>query len=317
MSGSSPQPPQHAWWDKLVVSLELADLSDPATRDKLDSAAAKANNQGVHLAASWQYARALPMLTAAVEIWTQLGHINGAVLARNARGAVYRRIGDYSSALDDHNAALTLARSSNVAPAIITARTGLAAAYVELDVLDQAGSLLDSVLAMSDETGDQAGTARAHLWRGRLYETLKDWNTALGAYGTAVEGWRALTAPVEEIEATAGVARVMLAQGGAVPAFTLVEGILQHLGEHGPARLDDPLRVYWTIYRSLHMLQSDETAHDILGAAYTLLVRQMEGLTPEQRDRFRAVALHTQIAEAWAAAQNDTGHEADGSHEDV
>ncbi|MCD4685308.1 MAG: tetratricopeptide repeat protein [Anaerolineae bacterium] len=316
MSESPSQPHLQTWWDKLVVSLELADFNDPATRAKLDSAAAKANNQGVHLAASWQYARALSMLTAAVEIWTQLGHINGAVMARNARGAVYRKIGDYASALDDHNAALTLAGTTEFVPAIIAARTGCAAAYVELDVLDQAESLLDGVLTLSANTDDQAGTARAQRWLGRLHEARKDWNAALGAHGTAVEGWRALVAPAEEIEATTSVARVMLAQGGAVTAFTLIEGVLQHLGEHGPARLDDPLRVYWTITRTLKMLNYTETAHEMLGAAYTLLIRQMEGLSPAQRTQCRAVALHTEIAEAWSAAQADADDVANDAEND-
>ncbi len=69
--------PPGQWWDKLVVSLEFADLNDPVTRDRLDSAAAKANNQGLHMAVSWQYARALPMLTAAVEVWSRIGLVPG------------------------------------------------------------------------------------------------------------------------------------------------------------------------------------------------------------------------------------------------
>jgi tetratricopeptide (TPR) repeat protein len=302
MTGPTPKQTPQTWWDKLVVSLELADFNDPATREKLDSAAAKANNQGVHLAASWQYARALPMLTAAVEVWTQLGQIAGAVNARNTRGAVLRKIGDYAGALDDHNAALTLASAAELLPGFIAARTGMAAAYLELDMLDQAEELLNGVLALCAEGDDHAGTARAQVWLGRLHEARKDWNAALGAYGTAVEQWRAVVAPVEEIEATASVARVMLSQGSAVPAFTLIEQVLNHLGEQGPARLDDPLRVYWTIYRTLLMLQYTDTAHEMLRAAHTLLVRQMEGLSPEQREQFRAVVLHMDIVEAWVAA---------------
>lgn len=302
MTGPTPKPNPQTWWDKLVVSLELADFNDPATRDKLDSAAAKANNQGVHLAASWQYGRALPMLTAAIEVWMQLGQIAGAVNARNARGAVLRKIGDTTGALDDHNAALTLASAAELVPGIIAARTGIAAAYIALEMFDQAEDLLNGVLSLCEEMGDAPGTARAHGWLGRLYEAQKDWNAALGAYGTAVEGWRAVVAPVEEIEATASVARVMLAQGQAVSAFTLLESVLRHLGDHGPARLDDPLLVHWTIYRTLLMLQQKKNALEMLGATHTLMVRQMEELTPEQREQFRAMPLHHQIAEAWSEA---------------
>lgn len=46
---STPSDPT-SWWAKLVVSLELADLTDSTTRDKLDSAAAKAHNQGLRTA---------------------------------------------------------------------------------------------------------------------------------------------------------------------------------------------------------------------------------------------------------------------------
>ncbi|NDJ75072.1 MAG: hypothetical protein GYB65_02340, partial [Chloroflexi bacterium] len=87
------RPDEQDVWDKLVVSLELADLSDSETRARLDSAAAKANNRGLQAAAAWQYAPALKMLTAAIDVWERLAHTPGVITARNARGGVYRRVG--------------------------------------------------------------------------------------------------------------------------------------------------------------------------------------------------------------------------------
>jgi len=291
------------WWDKLVVSLELADLSDPATRERLDSAAAKANNQGFQTATAWRYARARPMLTAAAEIWTRLGHVPGAVTALNARGAVARRLGDFAAALDDHDAALALAEDHGLSAGAIIALTGMAAVYVELNESTQAAALLSRALETAAQEGDARGTASAQHVLGLAREAGKEWDAALGAYGTAVEGWRALPAPAEEMESTAGVARVLLAQGQTLVAYGLAETLLEHLGAHGPARLDEPLRVYWTLYRVLHLARYDDAAQAMLDAAYHLLHDQADGLTEAQRTTFcEGIAVNRAIVEAWRDA---------------
>jgi tetratricopeptide (TPR) repeat protein len=287
------------WWDKLVVSLEFADLSDPDTCARLDSAAAKTHNQGLHMAVSWQYARALPMLTAAVEVWSRIGQVPGEISARNMRGAVYRKIGDYAAAVEDHDTAQRLAHDLQLSGGEITARAHLGAVYVEQGEFEQAQTLLDAALAQSTETGDNWGAGHTRRFLGHLHEARKAWDPALNAYGLAVETWRTLNAPVEEIEATAGVARVMLAQGLTVGAYGLAEGVLIHLGQRGPTRLDDPLRVYWTIYRVLHGIQQEDSAREMLDLARQMMYHQAEGLDDEQRARFFGeVALHRAIEKA-------------------
>lgn len=291
------------WWDKLVVSLELADLADPATRERLDSVAAKANSQGVQTAAAWRYARALPMLTAAIEVWARLGRGPGEVAARNVRGSVYRRLGDYAAAADDHCAAILVAQEWELSGGEITARACLGAVRTEQGDFEGAAALLDEAVLLSAQKVDNWGAGQAQHFLGLLHEARKDWGAALAAYGTAVERWRALYARAEAVEATAGVARVMLAQGQAVAAYALVEEVLHHLSEHGPTRLDEPLRVYWTAYRALHAMRQEEIAADLLDAAHTLLQRQSEGLGEAERARFlQAVPTNRTISEAWQAA---------------
>ncbi len=294
-----PADPTH-WWDKLVVSLELADLTDAGTRDKLDSAAAKALNQGLHTAAAWQYARALPMLTAAIEIWDRLEHIPGLVQARNTRGAVYRKTGDFDSARDDYESALALAVDHDLRGGAITARAGLGAIHTMREDFAEAETLLTQALDLARDSADNGGMGHTQRFLGILHEARKDWDAALYAYGSAVETWRAVVAPVEEIEATAGMASVMLAQGHPVSAYGLVEGVLRHLGEHGPVRLDDPLRVYFTIYRVLLTMQMVGSAGEILQTAYQKMYRHAEGFSEERRATFfEGVALHRAIIAAW------------------
>ncbi len=291
------------WWDKLVVSLELADLSDPDTRARLDSAAAKANNQGVHTAAAWRYGRALPMLTAAIEIWARLGHVPGEIGARTARGAVYRKIGDFPAAIDDHETSLALAGDHDLLNAAITARIHLGAALAEQGDLDQAEALLHTAVEQSEQAEDNWGAGHAQRFLGHVYELRKEWGIAYDAYKAAADRWAALKAPAERIEATAGMASAALARGYSFDAYARTEEVLDHLGRNGPARLDEPLRVYWTIYRVLHISQQPENADDILRMGYMMLLRQMDGLSPEQRVMFREnVAVNRELAAAWAAA---------------
>ncbi len=307
MTSQAPRPAAPGpWWEKLVVSLEFADLTHPDTRARLDSAAAKANNQGLHMAAGWQYARALPMLTAAIEVWSRIGHVPGEIGARNTRGAVYRKIGDYDAAADDHDAALRLALDHARLGGAITARALLGAAAVEQGDLDRAEALLDEALDDSTAQGDRWNMGQAQRFRGYLYEARKHWNPALTAYGSAVEVWRTLAAPAEEIEVTAGMARCLLAQGVAVGAYGLIEGVLQHLGLRGPARLDEPLRVYWTVVQVLTVMQQPDSAREMLDMAHQMMLRQAEGLDESQRARFfESVAIHRAIRTAWQAYRGE------------
>ncbi len=290
-----------SWWEQLSGLLEVADLTNAAIRRKLDATAAQANNYGLQLIGNWQYAPALPVLTAAIEAWARLGQIAGLVNARNLRGSAYRHLGAYAAAQDDHNAAQRLADARELTSAAIHARCGLAAVYVDMEAHEQAEALLEEAFALAEAQGDPPDTAHVHFWQGRLAEARKDWLPAQRAYQQAVELWQAVPAPAEEVEAQAGVMRALLAQGYAVEAYTLAQQILRHLAEKGPQRLEDPLRVYWSVYRVLHMAREEEEAREMLRAAYTLMVRQMDGLeTPEQRERFRErVPLHRAIAEAW------------------
>ncbi len=288
------------WWERLVVALELADLSDPVTREQLDSIAAKANSQGMATAAAWRYGRSLPMLTAAVEIWARLDRAAGEIVARNARGRVLCRLGDYAAAAEDHEAAFALSRQHDLPNGAVTACACLGAVFAEQGDFERAAHWLDEAQQLSEEIADAGGAAQAWHFRGLLHEARKNWDAALRAYGLAVQDWRALGARAEAIEATAGVTRVLLAQGQAVAAYSLTEDVLHHLGEYGPARLDEPLRVYWTVYRALHTMRQQEAAQQFLDAAYTLMQRQAEDLTPEQRQRFlEGVSVNQAIGAAW------------------
>jgi len=289
------------WWNKLVVSLELADLADPATRDRLDSAAAMANSEGLRSAATWRYADALPMLTAAVEIWARLGHDAGEAVACSARGGVYRRLGDADAADADYRGALTLAQASGLPSPAIHAWLGLAGVALLRDQPDAAAECVAQAQELSAAAGERWGEAQAQHVRGLIAEARKDWPGAEQAYTAAAEIWASLQAAAEQVEARAGVARARMAQGYLADAYQHAERILAYLGEHSAARLDEPLRVYWTLYAVLRLAQEEEGAQDLLRMASRLLVQQAEGLTPSQREIFRQrVPINRAIMAAWA-----------------
>ncbi len=295
----SPQDRVEQWYRKLVVSLELADLADPDTRERLDSTAAKANNQGLRAVAAWHYAQAVQLLTAASEIWARLDHVPGQIAALNTRGTVYRMLGDYDSALADHHTALELAHDADLTGGEIMARVGLGAVLTEQEQFDPALKRLAEARELAADTTDNWGTAHVHRFLGRAYEARKEWDAALQAYGVALEMWRVLAAPVEAVEDMAGLARIALAQGYTPDAFNTVERLLEHLGEHGPTRLDEPLRVFLTIYRVLHIARQEDNARAMLKAAVDLLQRQATGLSDEARARFLATPVNHALRTAW------------------
>ncbi|NLX08968.1 MAG: hypothetical protein GXY36_04885 [Chloroflexi bacterium] len=300
-----PSSPQHTsadtWWDDLLAGLDRADLSASDIRARYDAAAAAANNKGLQAAGTWHYAAAVRLLTAAVEIWARLEHTPGEINARNARGAVWRKLGGYASAADDHRAALALADETGHRSGAIAARAQLGAAYVGQDRPVEALAELDRALAESAASDDNWGLGHAQGFRGLAFEAQKHWQAASDAYAAALEQWYSLHAPIRQIEVVAGLARVTLAQGYTADAYRLAEQVLEYLAEHGPARLDEPLRVYLTMVHVLRVVGQRDEARDLLSAAHHLLLQQADELAPDQRETFlQAVPVNRAIREAWA-----------------
>jgi tetratricopeptide (TPR) repeat protein len=255
-------------------------------------------------AVRWHYVPARKMLTAAIEVWSRLGHVPGEIAARNTRGTVYRKLGEYEPAQNDHMAALALAVDHDLSGGEIMARTNLGAVHIEQGELDKAEARLNEAIALSEDTVDNWGAAQAQGFLGRLYEARKDWDAARAAYTAAIERWQIVQAPVEQVEASAGLARAVLAQGFTADALAGANAILRHLAEHGPDRLDEPLRVYLTLYRVLHIAGQQAEARSLLHAAYHLLEQLAAGLSDDERERFRQdVAVNRAIIEAWSSGE--------------
>jgi tetratricopeptide (TPR) repeat protein len=289
------------WWDKLVVSLELADLSDPQTRARLDQSAAAAHNQGLRSLGGWQYADALKLFTAAIDIWSRLGQDVQQANALTQRGTASRKIGDYPAAVTDHQTALELAQTAGHLPGQVAAAAHLGLDYAEQGDLAQAETRLTDAVALSESAQDNWGKGHAQGYLGRVYEAQKNWEAALRVFGLALEQWQALQASPFQIEMAAGLARVALAQGYTMDALGLIEPVLSALGESGPLRMDEPLWVYWSVYRVLFTARQIDDAHELLAAAHYLLEQQTGWLPEELRPRFLdAVAVNRWIVEAWS-----------------
>ena len=214
--------------------------------------------------------------------------------------------------------------------------------YIQLGALTQAGEMLDKALPMARANGDPAlecnalvNLARLAFWQGDAVQSLTlaraaqqlardveaaEWETlallrlgegeqALGRLAQSVEAFsqaHSLALSIDDSlqhEASAGLARLALAQGDAAGALQLLEVLfLQHANGASYEHVEQPRLLELSCYRVL-LAVNDPRADDWLARAHSALQAGAQAIAdPALREGFLAnVPYHGEILAAWAA----------------
>jgi tetratricopeptide (TPR) repeat protein len=210
----------------------------------------------------------------------------------------------------DLDQAAELARQALATCREVGRRAGEGAALRDLGMLShyrdddrQALRLGQEALQIALETGSPWARRDALILVGHAAAGVGQTATAAGAYEQALALDRAAGVRQQEIEALAGCARVALARGDLVHAASAAATVLDFLAATPSDGAEEPVRLYLTCARVLEAL-GDQRAPGLVGAAYTLLEEQAEGLGAGEREALlQRLPAHRAVAAAWQAQQ--------------
>ena len=123
--------------------------------------------------------------------------------------------------------AIDVAASADLYNTVQWAMADLGTAQLHLGNRDLARELFDRAAAVAEHVGDGAGATLAEYGYGLLAEMDGDWDEARARYAAAVSGFSALSTPVPEHLAIAGLARCDEADGKQGEACRRYEQVLE------------------------------------------------------------------------------------------
>lgn len=217
-------------------------------------------------------------------------------------GASWMGLGDHVQAKRDLEEGLRLIRSNGDRSPECTALINLSqlALWQGDDV---------RALALANSAQETAVSAEARDWEAVAVLYIGHAEHALGHYAAAAQAYerararaREIGHPMEHI-ATAGLARVALAQGDTVAALRQVEGVLAYLDEGGKLEGTESSRFIESTCHQVLARSGDSRAAEWLERAHTHLMVKAATI-PDATLRegfFNNIPEHREIVAAWAA----------------
>ncbi len=193
-------------------------------------------------------------------------------------------MGDFEAARSYQQQALSLAREMDNRYMQIYDLLNLSAVMIAQGDEREATRYARQAFTLAVEIGENSAQAWAYFYQG--HAALLEGNVSYAAemFQHSVAIRKALDQPGLWLESLAGLAQAALANDDLLSAKTHIETILSHLGDGKPQGMEEPLRVYWTIYQVLTR-DKDPRAGEILHAAIRLLEAQIAKLSDETARR--------------------------------
>lgn len=221
----------------------------------------------------------------------------------NNLGNTSRFLGEYERAVEFHRqgAALMQKTGWRMGEAIAQINLGLALPYTGQTELAQDHARAGLELARAIQARMIEAVALYVL--GNIFAKRRHWSAAEITYQKAVELFRILNLPHYVTEAVAGLIRVYLALPAVSRVKPFLTEVMAYLDAGGSVNsVEEPLRVYWTCYQALTVL-NDRRAPAMLQQAHTLLQKQVS-ILPEasmRRSFLENIPYHRAIVDAWRA----------------
>lgn len=202
-------------------------------------------------------AEAIPDLFCVLEIWTNIG------ISRD-------QMGDYTGALAATLHALTIEPLVNNPQLRCTMLANLSLHYHHLGEQTKALEYAQMTVSQAESIEMPTMAAYGYDFQGHALLALQRPTEAEAAYRRALTLRQQTGVTYQSYESRAGLARVKLAMGDLAAAVTWVAPIAAYLLEHTLEDVEEPLRVYWTVYTVL------QATHD--ARADVILVRALDVL---------------------------------------
>lgn len=239
-----------------------------------------------------ELAEAIPDLTLMLEIWINIG------ISRD-------QMGDYSGALAATLHALNTEALVNHPEMRCTILANLSLHYHHLGEQTKALEYAQMTIALAETIEMPTMAAYGYDFQGHALLTLQRPTEAEAAYRQALTLRQQIGLTLQAYESRAGVARVKLAMGDLADAAAWVAPIAAHLLEDALEGVEEPLRVYWTVYTVLQAMDDPRT-DAILTRALDLLHHSAAQISdPVSRQRYLTqIEAHQRLLQAAARGVN-------------
>jgi DNA-binding SARP family transcriptional activator/predicted ATPase len=222
----------------------------------------------------------------------------GITLASLGRNALVQ--GDFARAQAHYDRSLHIYREIGyrVGESFVLGDLGLLAHYMGSD--QQAWDLSRQVIEVAQQVGSFRRQRFGLMVLGHALVGLGDLTEAAKAYEQALTLNRKLDYAHLEAEATAGLARVALAQGDLGRATAYVDTILDHLRTSTLDGTEEPARVFLTCFQVLQATHNPQ-APAVLDAGCRLLHARATGIVDTARRRmfFENIPTHRELLRLW------------------
>ena len=274
------------------------------------------NNLGHICAEHGEYAEAISYFEQDMRNALDIGEYAGTGMTHCNLGIVRQRLGDYGQAEAHYEKAVAIAREVGdprresetlVYRSLLAHQLGddpSAAQYAEqaLDITQNIGARDVEAYALTYLGHAVSGLGCCPIVSSAPTEgaTPENLVRAAEAYEHAIDIRRELGQFNFAMESLAGLAYVLLAQGEASQALSVVEEIQSHLDVHPMLDgTEEPFRVYLTCYCVLRA-NNNIRARELLATAYALLQERAAGISDETLHRlFLDKVCHRELIRAW------------------
>ncbi len=263
------------------------------------------NNLGILRLDSGDYTGAITHFRQVLEINRIIGHQQGEAKSLNNLAATYRELGHLKMAQNCIEKARAIHYTIDDRPGEADDLRVLGAIHLARGNYMAARDCAGEALEICQHQGVRAQEGQTWLGLGLALEALDDFDKASVAYSQTQTIQQEVGNKAGSLEARAGLARCLLANGNTNEAQKEVETYLAEAKSQGMAGAKYPIRLYLTAYWVLQAANKKEEAIATLQQGHTFLQKRVDNIedaelrrlfkekSPENKEFWTQLRLHT------------------------
>jgi predicted ATPase len=219
------------------------------------------------------------MLEKAVEIYHRIGNLGGEAASQTNLGYSYMQLGDYPLSLSAMQSALKQAQA--IGDRLVSGYSRLNQGLILVRLGDWQAAL--DLLAISAQDlaayNDQFGLAAKSSYDGLAYEAGGKLDEAIHGFSHARQNFEALGVQTYALDATAGLARCMLAAGDLQGANQPARQVWEYIAASGIHGLELPIWDCLSCVQVFQALGDEQAAHQALMHGYQHLMERAAAIS--------------------------------------
>jgi predicted ATPase len=259
------------------------------------------NNVALYFSETGDVSSAVHLLTQQVGLNQRVGSKILEITASTNLGYNYVLLGQFESGREILQRAVDLNQEVAAKRWSGFSKLNLGLAYYRMEENEQALKILGQGFEELTEMGEPFGEAAGHSYLGLAHEQTGEFDAALQHYSAANLKFTEMQMLGYAMDAEAGLARCLLAEGDKDQAKVHNEVVFASLEEGGGGTMEFPIMAYLGSYTIFAALDSGEKAKHSVELGYQLLMGNAEKISDEEwrQGYFQNIPEHRRLIELW------------------